>query len=51
MKQEKLDPWVSESESAKKTKLQESNKTSPYSDSMDGISVYKRDSFPVVSKL
>lgn len=51
MKQEELDPWVSASESAKETKLQESNRNSLYSDNLDGICVYKRDGFPVVSKL
>lgn len=51
MKQEKLDSWVFVSESAKETKLLKSNKNSPYSDSLDGVPVYKRDSFPMVSKL
>lgn len=39
------------SESAEEAKLRESNETSPCGGGLDGISVYKRDSFPIVSKL
>lgn len=50
MKPEKLDPRVSEFESAKETKLQQSHKPSPYRGSLDGVPAYNRNSFPQVSK-